>query len=156
MTEPPNTPLQPSNGTGWPLLRQGAVPFAAERQTVGRTVMDETEFWLKMMRRVSGELGGMHDDRLRFLWCDGLDPDHVESDSRGVWIVGLATIMGGSDDDYSFRLRIGDPGVALPEGDWSGLLPSEESTAWLHVDRSNRLLELQPLAAIPDDEATAG
>ena len=118
--------------------------------------MDESQFWLKLEFRVSGELRQMRDKHLRHLWCDGFDPVGVESDSHGAWIVGRAWIMGDDDSKYSFRLRIGEPGSSRPDRDWAALMPDEESTAWLSLDRSSQRIEIDPFVTIPDDEAAPG
>tara|TARA_R110002072_G_scaffold269079_11_gene428370 strand:- start:28443 stop:28799 length:357 start_codon:yes stop_codon:yes gene_type:complete len=116
--------------------------------------MDESQFWAKLQFRVTRELGQMQDKHLRYLWCDGLDPTGVEGDWQGVWVVGRAWMLGDDDSVYEFRLRIGDPGSSCPVADWSALMPTEESTAWLSLDRLSKRVEIDPFAAIPDDEAT--
>jgi hypothetical protein len=95
----------------------------------------------------------MRDRHLRHLWCDGFDPNGVQSDWRGSWIVGRVWIMGDDDSRFSFRLRIGEAGADRPERDWSALMPDDESTAWLSLDRFSKRVEIDPLVAIPDDEA---
>ena len=121
-------------------------------QDLGPTVMDESRFWLELQYRLSGEFRQMQDRHLRHLWCDGFDPVGVESDYRGTWIVGRAWIMGGGDSKYSFRLRIGESGASRSDLDWSALMPDDDATAWLSLDLFGKSIEIDPFAAIPDDE----
>lgn len=105
--------------------------------------MNEQDFWGHLMMRVTRELGGMQEKRLRWFWCDGFLPERIEHDERGAWIVGEAWI---GDERlqwlYAFRLRFGPAGAEPPQSDWSGLLPSEERTSWLRIEPESELLEL--------------
>ena len=112
--------------------------------------MDEAHFWPRLEFRVCAELRQSKDKVLRHLWCDGFDPAGLETDHSGTWIVGRAWIMGGDDNEFSFRLRVGDPGAHRPDADWSALVPPENTTAWLRLDPARKHIEVDPFSAIPD------
>jgi hypothetical protein len=103
----------------------------------------ETEFWTDLEHRVSRELRGLSDNRLRFLWCDGFVADDHQPDAA--IIAGRAWI---SEDDgktfktYRFQLLLNAPALAA-EIDWAALVPGEEAHDWLRVDREEKRIEVR-------------
>jgi hypothetical protein len=119
--------------------------------------VEEPEFWRLLEYRLCSEFHGSPDSDTRFLWCDGLDPSGTVEDKDGTWIEGVAWICGDArrEGEFRFRLRIGSIGSSAPRGDWSRLLPRDDMTGWLLVDRSARRIEMRPEQAIADDDAEA-
>ena len=95
--------------------------------------MTEQEFWTRLAYRVSSELAQFDDNRLRFLWCDGFEPEAVEKRNGETFIAGNAWFGNSGQERTPFTLLLGGADVSREEVDWSALLPSEEETEWLAV-----------------------
>jgi hypothetical protein len=111
--------------------------------------VNEDEFWLRLERRVSAELAGLDDDRLRFLWCDGFQPEEYRPNGNPPSIQGRAWI-GYPMDRWTFTLLLPEPTGDVSSVDWHELLPADDVTGWLTPDLSSKYIELQPGAATPD------
>lgn len=96
----------------------------------------------------------MPDNHLRFLWCDGLEPETYLFDQNPPRITGRAWIGNGPKEDqmhrWSFTLLLPPTAASHDLIDWASLLPADNTTRWLSIDLENRLLEIDPAAAVPD------
>src|SRR5262245_39696341 len=106
--------------------------------------MTEAEFWTALEFRVSREIQGLSDNRLRFLFCDGFVPDDVQPTANA--IVGRAFVSeddGRSFPDYRFRVSLSGR-VSGPSGvSWDALLPPDSSHDWLTIDRERKFIEMR-------------
>jgi hypothetical protein len=114
--------------------------------------VNEEEFWQRLEYRVSAELAGMDDDGLRFLWCDGFQPEEYRPNAAPPSIRGRAWI-GNPMDQWTFTLLLPEPTGDVSSIDWQELLPPADVTGWLAPDRSSKYIELQPGVATPDTNA---
>jgi hypothetical protein len=102
-------------------------------------------FWRSLESQFISELRQSSDSNIRFLISDGFYPLNCEVESGFLWITGTATI---TEDNwrsyvrYYFRARVGVENTDLDDIDLLTLLPKQEDTGWLSVDRSNRSFEI--------------
>jgi hypothetical protein len=113
--------------------------------------MIECDYSIDLELRICREFRGMPENHLRFLWCDGLDPEQYLLDGPSPCITGRAWICNGQlQDQWEFRLLLNNP-VDLPSKiDWPSLLPSDNVTRWLAVDPLGKRIQIEPGAALPD------
>ncbi len=116
---------------------------------------EESGFWDRLEYRVCDELACMEDKRFRSLWCDGFIPEEYDLGEHPV-IRGRVWIGIGprSQEKWRFALLIGAPAHSRAEIDWSALLPAAGMTRWLTADIEARMMEIEPGAAVADDEAS--
>jgi hypothetical protein len=108
------------------------------------TCVDEADFWTSLEWRVSRELEGMSDNRLRYLWCDGFKPQYYFLDDNVPCIVGRARIVNGQkQDDWEFTLYLTDPASSQAEIDWASLIPPDNVTGWLAVDQAGKQIQIE-------------
>jgi hypothetical protein len=106
--------------------------------------VNEREFWVALEYRLSREFGRLPAKDLRFLCCDGLEPaDALVSASGASWVTGRDLI---SEDDGSsfvdYRFELGPVVPQRSEIDWGALLPDDNSSGWLYVDRARKELRM--------------
>jgi hypothetical protein len=110
---------------------------------------DERDYWVNLEYRICRELQEMPDNRLRFLWCDGLIPDEYLLNSRSPSITGRAWICDDRiQDQWQFRLFLNKSVPSLAEINWQSLLPPENVTRWLALNASAKQMQIAPLAAV--------
>src|SRR5687768_16326717 len=115
--------------------------------------MDESAFWLELEHRVSREFEGMRgsDNVLRSFWCDGLVPAQYRIDEADPRITGLAWIVRDQDQqEWEFILFLPHSCASREEIEWEKLLPAENMTKWMAVDRETKRIQFEPTAAKPD------
>lgn len=115
--------------------------------------MDEPGFWTALMFRVCREFTGMAKREHRRMWCDGFVPEVYELDEEPPCIRGTAWI-GDSPNagPWTFRLILGRRYNTVAEIDWLSLLPAQDLTRWMSVDRQRNHIELEPAVGKPDLE----
>ncbi len=113
--------------------------------------MMESEYWIALEYRVCGEFAGMPERHLRCLWCDGFTAEHYVLDAPSPCIMGRAWICTGRMQDiWHFTLFLKHPASSPAEIDWASLLPPDDVTRWLAVDRRGKRLQIEPSAAVAD------
>jgi hypothetical protein len=113
-------------------------------------VMTENEFWGWLERRVCREFQGLQESSLRYLWCDGFLVDEYVLHLAVPSIHGRAWIVDRRQELWQFTLEL-PPGPIDRAGiDWRALLPTDDVTGWLTVDRTGKRLEVEPGLARAD------
>jgi hypothetical protein len=114
--------------------------------------MDEPAFWVELEYRVSREFAGMRDNQLRFFWCDGFVPGQYRVGESNPRIAGMAWIVRDQiQEEWEFTLFLPHPVTSRDEIAWQQLLPPENATKWIAVDVEAKRIQLEPIAAIPDE-----
>ena len=110
--------------------------------------MDENEYWGRLEFRISSELTLIAVSKWESLWCDGFL--HQEYFLQGnppricgtAWMGGIPGQKTSYQETWQFSLfpqvEVGDRGGF----DWSRLLPSEDESGWLSIDREARTLSM--------------
>jgi hypothetical protein len=113
--------------------------------------VSEDDFWPALEYRVSREFGGIPDNQLRCLWCDGFIPSYYRLGEPDPRIEGRAWICRGSEQaEWEFTLFLPRP-IGSREGiPWASLLPPENVTRWLALDRVGKRIQIEPAVAVPD------
>jgi hypothetical protein len=110
----------------------------------------EADYWVRLAFRICREFAGMSDRHLQYLWCDGITPEEYLLDDPAPRITGRAWICNGpKQDEWNFTLFLPHPVDSREEINWASLLPPENVTRWLALDRG-RCIQIDPLAAVPD------
>jgi hypothetical protein len=111
----------------------------------------ETDYWLRLEYRICREFAGMPDRYLQHLWCDGLTPEQHLLDDSMPRITGQAWICNGpTQDKWTFTLLLPHPVSSREEIDWASLLPPENVTRWLTLDRHGNCIQIDPSAPVPE------
>lgn len=114
--------------------------------------MTADDFWVGLIYRVTRELAQMRDKRLWSFWCDGFYPDKYLLDDERPKITGAAEICYNEGQElWDFTLLIDEANIANREIAWDALLPPDNVTRWLSLDKARRHIEIDLAAAIPDD-----
>ena len=109
------------------------------------TPVTEADYWPRLEFRVCRELAGMEESALRFLWCDGFIPEQYLLDDPTPRITGRAWICNGpKQEQWEFTLVFPEAVQTVQDISWAALLPSEEATGWLGVDRDGRQIVIVP------------
>lgn len=118
----------------------------------GYDPVDESDYWGRLEYRVCHELAGLSHIVGRLYWCDGFVPDQYILDGPSPCILGRAWLVIGSNYDelWAFTLLLNRSVLSVEEIDWSALLPADDVTRWLTVDRKRKQLILEPSIAVPD------
>jgi hypothetical protein len=112
--------------------------------------MDETDYWGRLEFRVCREFDGTSDRELQYLWCDGFIPQEYLIDDALPRITGHAWICSGRvQDKWKFTLLLPRPFSSREEIDWASLLPADDVTGWLSLDRHGRRMQMEPAIALP-------
>lgn len=90
--------------------------------------MDEAEFWLRLEGRICRELQGFADRRLRYWWCDGLDPERFELGDGESGVSGRAWFGPDGQDNWRFTLLLGSAVTDRAAILWAALLPGDGMT----------------------------
>ena len=116
--------------------------------------LDEATYWTLLMFRLCGEFAGIEDCKRLGLWCDGLVPDAYDLAETPACIRGVAWIgydLGrGSQEEWRFTLVL-DGAPKSPQAiEWSTQLPPDDVTRWMVLDFDQRVVEIEPAAAVSD------
>jgi hypothetical protein len=113
----------------------------------------EKEFWTALEFRICGELAGVLDNSVRFWWCDGFIP---EPTPRGREIHGDVWMCDGPRQ-FKWRFKLKLPrGFDPTSQDWSPLLPAQDVTGWLSMDKEYERIAVDPANARPDGQPATG
>lgn len=116
--------------------------------------MDAQEFWSRLEFRVCREIDGLRRNDFRGLWCDGFLPDAIEFTKPSRRIGGTVWMgWGGSTQElWQFLLLLPQSIKSEADLDWASLLPANDVTGWLSLDKAPRFMKINPSAAYPDLE----
>lgn len=113
--------------------------------------MDEIDFWTHLEFRVCREMAGIEDCTRVGMWCDGFIPRDVDLAARPSVIEGRVWIgLGRDQEQWTFEFLLPAPGTMRAEIPWAELLPAEDTTRWLGIDRARRHLVVAPGDAVRD------
>jgi hypothetical protein len=141
--------LEPdTNGTA-----RAATILIQWRDWLDEAPLTEADFWARLEFRLCREFDGYEEWRKLGLWCDGIYAGLVALDSSPQVIEGEAWIGLGprNQERWSFRLTLPERVDRRSEIEWTGLLPADDVTRWLSVDREAGHLEINPGVAVPDE-----
>lgn len=97
--------------------------------------MDESQYWTNLEYRVTRELQGMRDNRVRFLWCDGFSAEEYLVSDVPPRINGRVWICGGQrQNEWTFTMALPRAVSSRDAIEWEVLLPPDRVTEWLAVD----------------------
>ncbi len=113
----------------------------------------ETDFWQRLEFRLCREMAGNREWAALGLWCDGIRPDTIGLNSTPQIIEGKAWVGIGPkhQEEWSFGMVLPTRVEHRSQIDWDALLPPDDVTGWMSVDRERRRLELEPGLAIRDE-----
>jgi hypothetical protein len=112
--------------------------------------MNEAEFWDTLEYRICDELAQFKEKETRSLWCDGFVPQNYALDtdephiSGRVWMGGFAGRRPDYQEDWQFKLVLGRPIQSRASIAWNALMPPENKTGWLTIDRARKTIILTP------------
>jgi hypothetical protein len=113
--------------------------------------VDQKEFELSLEYRICLEFSCISESQLSNLWCDGVMLGTFLLDDPRPRILGTAWICEGVKQE-EWRVELLLPKRLKPPGEvkWEQLLPPEDVTRWLAVDRQKKFVQIEPAAAVPD------
>ena len=102
--------------------------------------MDEDDFWLALEFRVCGEMDGIEEFRREGMWCDGFSPWFYALDRVPGEITGRVWIGFGSrtQEEWEFKLILHSAYASPKAIPWENLLPPDDVTEWLVVERAKK------------------
>jgi hypothetical protein len=122
--------------------------------------MEEAYFWDHLESRLDAEFAGFSKGRFRNMWCDGIRPGVYVLDGASPRIEGICWIY--NDDgrkvgrrtefwngEWKFTLLLSGPVECRAAIDWDALYPAEDVTGWMWLDERNRVVGIDPSAAVP-------
>jgi hypothetical protein len=113
--------------------------------------VEEGDYWASLEYRICREFAGMKDRNLLHFWCDGFIPERYHLDDLKPRITGRAWVcLGNRQEEWSFTLLLLHPVGSRDQIEWQSLLPTENVTRWLALDRDSRHIEIEPGAAAPE------
>jgi hypothetical protein len=124
---------------------------------VAEELVTEHEYFGHLEMRVSRELAGMRDQRLRGLWCDGFVRENFVISPGGSHVAGRVWIADGQRGQalWNFVLLLGRSRVPREQVNWAALLLEEEVTGWLYLDFEQKFVKVKLSAAHPDGTLAA-
>lgn len=113
--------------------------------------MSEDDFWRRLEIRVCQELAAMPDPTLRWLGCDGFEPWQYFTEEGDARVEGRAWFLEGpGQTEWRFTLFLPHSFGSREDIPWASLLPAENVTRWLALDRVGKRIQIEPAAAVPD------
>lgn len=113
--------------------------------------MDERDYWVSLEYRLCREFAGMPERHLQYLWCDGFLPQRYLVDDSVPRITGRVWICEDRwQEDWEVTLFLPHPVASREAIEWAPLLPPETVTRWLAIDPTNKRIQIEPAAAVPD------
>jgi hypothetical protein len=113
--------------------------------------MTEDEFWSRLEYRLCDEFRGMTEGGLSEYWCDGFSAAAYSHDEIEPKIIGNVWIVKGSDEqEWKFELILPKQFAAPAIIDWASVLPPDDVTRWLSVDRQRHRIKIEPATAVRD------
>jgi hypothetical protein len=108
--------------------------------------MNEVSYWAALEFRVCRELSAMSDKRLFWFWCDGFMPSEYYLNELPPRITGQVWIcLAQMQEQWPFILFFKSSASTPNEINWRSLLPSEDKTGWLTIDKTTRYLRIELL-----------
>jgi hypothetical protein len=106
------------------------------------TVGEGSEFWIRLARRMNDMIRASRDNNIRFLWLDDLVPGTIIArlDRRAVFAKAFVSEDSGrSFVEYRVTLHLSESAAdAYRMNEWAMLLPHQDSTGWLTIDRTTK------------------
>lgn len=117
--------------------------------------MTESDFFNLLRGRVSRELAGMRERKLRSWWCDGFTPEKFVVTGNGSHVSGRVWMDPGDGNQapWNFVLLLGPRRLDRTDVPWAESLPVEGETGWLSLDFGRRFMKIKLSAAYPDHAA---
>lgn len=114
--------------------------------------MGDKDFWLYLEYRVCREIHGLRRTDFGGLWCDGFLPDPLQLTDTAAIVSGRVWMGWGSTKQELWKFSLLLPRSIRTEEDidWATLLPADDLTGWLSLDKSRRFMKINPIAAYPD------
>jgi hypothetical protein len=113
--------------------------------------LSEDDFWRRLEVRVRQELAGMRDPALRWLGCDGFEPWRYFNDDDNPRVEGRAWFLEGpKQTEWRFTLFLPRRFGSRDDIPWASLLPAEDVTRWLALDRAGKQIQIEPAVSVPD------
>ena len=113
--------------------------------------MEEEDYWSWLEFRLCREFRGMTEEQLSDYWCDGMYAEAYLVTGRRPCILGRACICKGSHQAlWKFELLLPHRVKSRGDIDWAAIMPAEDVTRWLAVDKERRFIQIEPAAAVPD------
>jgi hypothetical protein len=110
-------------------------------------VTEDSEFWLRLSRRINDALRASRDNNIRFLWLDGFVPGTVLSQLEQDAVLAKAFVSedgGRSFAHYRVRVHLSRSALeAYRKGEWTSLFPDPGSTGWLTISRANKEIQVR-------------
>jgi hypothetical protein len=110
-------------------------------------VAETSEFWSRLARCINGELRVSRDNNIRFLWVDDFGPGTVLPKLDQDLVLASAFVSedsGKSFVPYRVTLNLSTSAAeAFRKGEWSRLLPHQDSSGWLTISRTNKEIEIK-------------
>jgi hypothetical protein len=107
---------------------------------------DDWEFWARLARRMTDVLRSSRDNKIRFLWVDGVIPDRPPLATGQKSMLATAFVSendGKSFVQYSVKLSFSEMAAeAYRRGKGSERLPKPGSTEWLKISTVNKGIEV--------------
>lgn len=113
--------------------------------------MDERTYWSKLEFRLCLELDGLREKQRGVLWCDGILPETYILDGERPHILGHAYCGASGQEKWKFELLLPRTYESYDAIEWEELLPANNVTRWLYLDRERCFLQIEPRAAVPDE-----
>ncbi|MEM6313873.1 MAG: hypothetical protein AAF743_07285 [Planctomycetota bacterium] len=103
--------------------------------------MTESDFWLHLEFRLSGDLNAHPVTGPRRFWCDGFDPVNFRRLTRTTWHVDGHVCTGSSGQErWPFAARLTDAASCREQIVWADLIPEQDNHEWFDLDLDERQL----------------
>ena len=113
--------------------------------------MEEKEYWSALEYRLGDEFRGMTEGNLSEYWCDGIFGElYLVNEPRPrilgpVWLADRRNY-----GQWRFELLLPHRVRSKAHIDWEALMPADDVTRWLAVDKERRFIQIEPAAAVAD------
>ena len=108
-------------------------------------IIEDSEFWPRLARRITRELSVSRDNNLRFLWVDDFVPGTLEVQLDQRVLLARAYVDEGDRKYFSYRVTLhlsAAAAEAYHRADWSRLMPPADSTNWLRLNRDEKEIDI--------------
>lgn len=72
-------------------------------------ILDDRDFWTKLMFRLSGYFAKSEDKDLNNLWIDGFEPIDCLNIKIGIDVEGMVWVMEGQEEVHNFKFKMEVP-----------------------------------------------
>jgi hypothetical protein len=107
-------------------------------------MMEEAEFWGRLVRHVNQVIRAYRDNNVRFLWGDDLVPGSLQWDQDDLLAHAFSTEDGGrSFVHYKMRMSFSRSAPeAYRKAEWNSLLPDPAYPGWLEISRVSKEIHI--------------